>query len=921
MSLRAVRLGLRRLFDRNRADRDLSDEVAHYVELATAEHVRRGFSPEEAARRARVEMGSIEAVKERVRASGWEARVESFWQDVRYAARNLRGQRTFTLAAALTLTLGIGATTAMFSVVDGVLRPLPLPRAHELALLFTDDIRRGLHRELTATLTIEDWQRLNTTFSGLAYYSSERATVAVRDGRQRTRLAFVSSNLFPLLAVPPHLGSWLPADDTPAATVPAVISHALWQNRFGGAADVIGQTLVLDDWQGKDARPAFVVTGVMPPRFAFPDRFTDVWTPAPTYWRWSRERVERFPSWARRWTVLGRLQPDVTVAAAERDFARISAQLNAMHPSAPHDFPGFAVSVVPLLDTVVGPSVQRALWVLMAAVIVVLAIACANVGNLLLARGAARQHELALRFALGASRWRVSRQLLIEALLLAALGGVGGVLLAVMASDALAVFGAGRLPRVDDIAVDRRVLFFAALASLVAGLTCGVLPALRATGGDACRRLRDAGALGGSTRTRVVRATLVAAQCALAAILLVGAGLLVRSLARVYDVRSGFDAENVLVARVEFPRDTTPPAPGDSGAGLASTRMQAMDDLFARIAAHPDVEAVSFIDDLFIAGQGNASIAFPGSEATTVSGQLQEAAVTPQFFRTLHVPLRDGRYLQSGDAVTKIRALWSPIERSLPLIEWARRAVAEPVVVNEAFVARFLADRRPIGERFCVDPTGKTYCYEIVGVVADMHRQGPEQPAIPEYYGPYFPVSGGRADLLVRTRAQSDAVSGMIRHTVNELFPGSVVVRIAAVDADFSAFTGQRRFHTTLLAGFAVLAVMLAAIGICSLVHYTVAQRMRELAVRVSLGARPGQVLRLVLASGLRAPFAGIVLGLLAALAGSRVLTHLMFEIEPSDAATFVSVGATLLAVALTACYLPAHRAARRDPVAVLRLD
>jgi predicted permease len=920
MALRSLWSGLRRLMFKDRVERDLADEVDHFVQMAAAAHVRRGVAPAEAERLARQQMGGIEQVKESVRDFGWEVPVETVLRDARHAVRGLRRWPAFSVAATLTLALGIGATTAMFSVVHGVmLRPLPFPRGHELAMLWTDDPKRGLHRELTAYPTIADWQRLNQTFADLAYYNTARAVVRTRAGRERTRLAFASPNLFTLLGVPPERGRWLASDDGNQGVKTAVISHSLWQRRFAGDPGAVGQTLVLEDWEG-DPPPLFHVVGIMPPDFTFPERQVEIWTDARTSAGWQCESSERFLSYGRQWTAIGRMRPGVTVSAARRDFAQISQHLSRIHGAPVAGFPGFNVAVVPLLESIAGRELQQSLWLLMGAVTVVLLIACGNVGNLLLARGASRQHELALRFALGATRARVCQQLLVEAVVLAIIGGVAGVLLATGTTRLLATLAAGRLPRVEEVTVDANVLAFAVAVSLASALLFGLLPLGRARGAETALRLREAAALGGTGHSRLMRSVLVTVQCTLAVTLLVGAGLLLRSLAQVRAVPAGFDPVNVLVSRVEFGRDSVTSSANSDRSPLA--RVTAMDAFLERLAADPAVEGAAFVDDLFITGQGNESVSLPGRASATIpAGQLAEALVSPDFFATLRVPLRLGRYPTRADTAAKTRALAAPLDASLSLPDKARVAVAEPVVVNDAFVGRFFGTATPLGERFCIDPTGKTYCFEIVGVVANMHRQGPEHSPIPEYYGAFIPAGGTRADLVVRTRENPVAAIAAIRRLVDEMFPGAVVARAATMDADFGAFTAQRIFHTWLLTGFALLALTLAATGIYGVVHYTAAQRMRELAVRVSIGARPRDLFSLVVSTGMRAPLAGIACGLLLAMAAGRVLAHLLFGIEKADVTTFAMVAATLSGVALAACIGPARRAARTDAISVLRLE
>jgi putative ABC transport system permease protein len=353
----------------------------------------------------------------------------------------------------------------------------------------------------------------------------------------------------------------------------------------------------------------------------------------------------------------------------------------------------------------------------------------------------------------------------------------------------------------------------------------------------------------------------------------------------------------------------------------ARHRDQAVSDLVAQLASMPGVESVGLIDDMFINGQGNKSITIPSRARDSVAGELNEGAVSPGLFTTLRVPLVRGRGLTREDVATKIRALWSPVIKDVSLAEKERRAIAEPVVVNEAFVRRFFSGEDPVGKTFCVDPTNKTYWYMIVGVVGDMRRQGLERRAIPEYYGPYLPPPNGRVDLLIRTRRDPLTIALTVRREVLRAIPNVIVAGISTADAQLGDFSAQRRFQTWLLTAFALLAVSLAAVGIYGIVYYAVAERTREIGVRMALGASPGHVLRLVIGQGLRLPVVGILIGLAASIALMRLIAHLLFDVGATDPATFVAAGLVLAAAAAIACYLPARRAALLDPVRALRQD
>ncbi len=924
--MRTILAGLRALFRRDVVDREIDDEVRHYLELATEERVKAGMSPTAAARAARVDMGGIEPTKERVRTGGWEAPVESAWRDVKYAFRGIRRNPGFAAVVILTLALGIGANTVMFSVVNAVmLRPLPYRDAHHLVLVWTDDVRRGLHREATAYRTITDWKERNHSFSDIAFFTTQRVAPMTNNPavRGRARSALVSGNLFQLLGVPAALGRTISAADESSRAPVVVISHAFWQRWFDGAPDVVGKLLPIDD-ASKGGAGTLSVIGVMPAGFYFPDKLTDLWTPATTYWRFTRESSERFPEWARRWTAVGRLGPDASVAAARADMVRVGRELTSTYSSTVPDFPGFTSTVMPMLDSIAGGDLQWALWILFGATALVLLVACANVANLLLARGAARHQEFAVRRALGGGRGRLIRQLVIEHAVLAFAGGAAGLALAVWSMRVVSTAAAPYVPRIEETSLDLRVLLVAATGSMAAAIVFGMVPALRLSTADAVDALREGGRAPGSLHVRRSRGFMVLVECALAIILLAGAGLLLRSLNRLLSIDPGFDPRNVLTMRLEFASD--PPATAEERrqtSAIGPTRARARDQwlkgFVARLQTMPGVEAVGFVDDLFIASQGNESITIPSRPMEPVTGELNSGWVTPGFFQAMRVPLRHGRLLNPDDAAERIRALWAPIVTDLPLAEKERRAVPEPVVVNESFIQKFFPAEDPIGKRFCIDPTNKTYWYEIVGVIGNMHRQGLDRRTIPEYFGPYFPTAGGRTDLLVRTRTEPLALAAIIRQEVVRSLPSVTIVQVSTADAQLAEFSGRRRLQTWLLSTFALLALTLAAIGIFGLVHYIVAERTREIGVRIALGATPGDVIRLVLAQGMRTPVTGIVIGVIASAAATRVMTHLLFDVAPTDPATFTSVSGLLLIVAAGACYIAARRALRLDPLRALR--
>jgi putative ABC transport system permease protein len=517
------------------------------------------------------------------------------------------------------------------------------------------------------------------------------------------------------------------------------------------------------------------------------------------------------------------------------------------------------------------------------------------------------------------------RQLTVESLVLAAAGGALGVALALVGTRLLAAVAAARLPRMDEVGVDARVLLFATLLSLVSGLIFGLVPALRVSRTDVSQILKEGGGrAAGGRRARRTRDLLIVAECSMTIVLLAAAGLVLRSLERLYDVDPGFDPRHVLTVRVEFPAEA-PPAVGvraqTSPIPAARAREQALSELTARIEAMSGVEVVGFVDDMFVAGSGNKSIAIPGRATDPRGGgELNDGAVTPGFFTTLRVPLRRGRYLTRDDASMKIHATWPSAAADRP--PGAERVtIAEPVVVNEAFARRFFAAEDPIGKRFCTDRPGKSYCYAIVGVIGDMRRQGLERRAIPEYFGPFLPSPSARVDLLVRTPGDPLAAAPTVRQLISAAFPAALIGGVSTADRQLGDFSAQRTFQAWLLTSFAALALVLAGVGIYGVVHYAVSERTREIGIRIALGAAVPDVLRMVIAQGMRLPLVGMGIGVVAALVLTRPMARLLFDTSPTDPVTYAAVTLTLGVVALCACVAPARRAAAIEPVDALRRE
>jgi putative ABC transport system permease protein len=898
---------LRGLLRRDAVIDDIEEEMRSHIEWEIQTNIERGMKPEEARAMALKNFGHLGRIRElayEIRGGGM---METFWQDLRYGLRMLAKNPGFTLVAVLTLTLGIGANTAIFSVVNAViLRPLPYYDPGRLAMLWTDDPKHDLHEVGTSYPTFLDWRSQSQAFAEMAIFKDDQLVLTSKDETERILGALVSANFFPLMGVKPALGRAFSADEEERGERVVVLSHKLWQRRFGGSPDAIGKTVELIS--GKGGRNQAQIIGVMPASFDFPNKETQLWEPTTMYWRWQRESADRSFS---TWRVIGRLKPKATWQEAQAEMTALGQRLAQAYPSTDANFPGFAVNVVPLLDQITGKNLQLALWVLLGAVSFVLLIACVNVANLLLARGAAREREFAIRAALGAGRVRLVRQLLTESVILAAGAGMIGLGLAAAGVRALTVLAPPGIPRLDEVRLDTNVLLFTIGLSLVSGLLFGLVPAWKMSLQHPNAALKEGGkGTSSGLRLNELRGLLVVAECAMAIVLLTGAALLLRSFLRLQSINPGFKPEGVLLVRLSPPLSLR-------GSGAAEAFFE---QLRERIGALPGVEAVDAIDDFLLRGNPNESISIEGRPALSEgeTSQLASSNVSPGFFQTMGVPLRQGRFFSRADALTKVKLLSTPLMPALPSSEQARFAPAEAVVINEAFARRFFPSEDPIGKRFYFGPPTKIYWYEIVGVVGDMHRQGLEKQPIPEYFGPHV---SGTADLVVRTSADPLLLAAAVREAIWSVDKSTMIVNVTTAESRLGELSAQRRLNTWLLALFAALALALAMIGIYGIMHYAVAQRTHEIGVRLALGARASDVLWLIIRQGMKLTLIGVAVGLFAALWLTRVMTHLLFEVSAHDPVTFAGVALLLASVALLACYLPARKASQVDPMIALRYE
>ncbi|MFN7943774.1 MAG: ABC transporter permease [Blastocatellia bacterium] len=801
--------------------------------------------------------------------------MQTLWQDLRYGARMLFKQPGFTLVAVITLSLGIGANTAIFSVVNAVLlRPLPYPESGQLTWVWMDNRGEGIHEDIASWPNFEDWRAQNQTFQAMAGVLDRRFNLTGAGEPEEVYGANVSPNFFELMRVSPARGRGFQADEEQEGRDQVVvIGYGLWQRRFGGEANIVGQTLSLN------GQPHTII-GVMPPGFQFPDK-TEIWKPlAPD----AQTRTSRGAFWL---PVIGRLKPGVTRAQAQADMTAIAQRLEQQYPNTNT---GFGVNVVLMHEQLVG-KLRTALWVLLGAVGCVLLIACANVANLLLARAATRQKEVAIRAALGASRWRVVRQLLTESLVLATVGGVLGLWLARWGLDALVALAPSDLPRVESISVDRRVLFFTLGLSLLTGLVFGLAPALQASKLNLGEVLKEGGR-GGSSGQRT-RSALVVAEIALALVLLVGAGLLLKSSWRLQQVNPGFNPERVLKVRLSLPSSKYP-----EGTNVAAFYQQ----LLERLNALPGVQAAGATSSVLLYKIHNsAGILIEGRPAPNgPRPELPLDSVSPNYFQVMGMQIVQGRNFNEQDK-----------RDGLPV-----------AIVNETMARRFWPDEDPIGKRFTFGNAGpQANWLTVVGVVRDSRRQGLDAPIRMESFLPHAQRPLRAMEVVLRTTDDPLVMARTVRTAVWSLDGNLPVSEIETVEQMLGARIAPRRFNLLLLGLFALVAVLLAAVGIYGVMAYAVTQRTREIGIRVALGAQTRDVLRLVVRQGMSLTGIGIGIGLVTAMWATRLMTGLLFGVRATDPVTFVAIALLLAFVALVACWIPARRATKVDPLVALRCE
>ena len=805
--------------------------------------------------------------------------MQTLLQDIRYGVRVLLKSPSFTLVAVIALALGIGANAAIFSVVNGVLlRPLPFKDPERLMMIRETKLPQFPEFSVAPGNFI-DWKKQNTVFERLVALRGASFNLAGTGDPERLRGLSVTDGFFAMLGGQPQLGrDFLPEEDQAGHSNVVILSQGFWQRRFGSDQKIINQAITLDG-------QSYTVVGVMPASFKFGGPDTELWTPMAFTEKQAQQHGGHYVS------AIGQLKPGVTEEEARAEMVTIAARLAAQYPEANT---GWSVKVIPLLEFSVR-SIKPALLVLLVAVGFVLLIACANVANLLLARAAGREKEMSTRTALGASRWRIVRQLLTESILLSVVGGAFGVLLAKWGMTALLRLAPEGLPRMSNVSLDLRALAFTFGITLVTGVIFGLVPALQASRPNLNETLKDGGR--GSSeggRRQFIRSTLVVLEVASALVLLVGAGLMIKSFWLLQKVDPGFNPHNALTVEVELPSKKYKEE---------NQQVAFFKQLLERVAALPGVQAagggnvIPLSDNDFVLSfeiDGRPPLPPGASQSTNFY------AVSADYFKAMGIPLLRGRLLSANDVAG------SP----------------HVAVINETMAKKLFPDEDPIGKRMTFGRGEKNPdWYEIVGVVGDVKHYSLDQATTMQTYEPYTQQTFSYMTLVVRTAGDPTTLSAAIRGEILQLDKEQPVSSIRTLDQNFAASLAQQQFAMVLLGVFAAVALVLAAVGIYGVLSYAVTQRTHELGIRMALGAGRRDVLKLVVGKGMLLTLIGVVGGIVAAFGLTRLMSGLLFGVTATDSATFVSVGFGLLVVAFLACLIPARRATKVDPLIALRYE
>ena len=879
---------------RERRTRELADELRTHLAMAESDRIGRGESASDAAANARREFGNVALVQEVARDRWAGIALERLGQDVRVGLRMLRRAPTFTTVAVLTIALGIGATTAIFSVVDAtLLHPLPFPHAEQLVRIEDDLLGVGAQ---DVGMSMPEWKDLERSgvfeYISPTWFDDNNLTGLARP--QRVGLLIVAPNYFALLGVKPQLGvTFDPADATPGFNEQIVISDGLWWRAFGGDPHVLGRVVQLDS-------DSYRIIGVMPAGFQSPgrtkeERSAEVWPamgfagmPLTTY----QLRSQHFPG------ATARLKSGLTIADAQRRIDLLVASLRQQYPA---DYPPrseWTIRLVPLKDNIVG-DVRQSLLFLLGAVGLVLVIGCANVANLLLTRASARGREMAVRQALGGGPSRLTRQLLTESVVLSVLGGIVGVGILLLGRAYILRLVPQSLPRLNEITVGWGLVFFTLGVSVVAGTLLGLAPALHACRLDVVRVLKQEGRSATGSRDQVrTRRLLVVAEFALSLVLMIAATLLLRSFWQLINAPLGFDPQHVMIVRTRLPY---PNDPKEDLYATAADQAPFVREVLRRVTTLGGVEDAALGSSSAVPldhpeqDQNVLRVLFEGRVADQPSF-VSGAVVVPEYFRVLGIPLRRGRLLTNYD------------DEHAPLV----------AVINETMARTYWPNEDPLGKRLKLSPRAPSWT-TVVGVVADARTETLASAESPVVYASMYQRSAKHMAIFLRGRLQPAAIARQVREQVQAVNSALPVFGTATLDETVAASLAMRRFSMELIALFAITALLLAALGIYGVISYTVSERTHEIGVRLALGAKGWEVARLVLRQGITLALTGAFIGLAGALAVSHVMSGLLYGVSPTDPLSFGVVTTALTAVALAACFIPARRAIRVDPIVALR--
>ncbi|HEV8187224.1 MAG TPA: ABC transporter permease [Pyrinomonadaceae bacterium] len=887
-----VRRRLARLNLEPAREAEIVEELAQHLDDVYERSLKAGLSEAEAKRAALKELADTELQREMRRSQkpaseapvagrGRTNVLADFLHDLRYAIRQQRKNPAFTIVAVITLALGIGANTAIFSVVNTILlQPLPYKDPERLVLVWEENAKQGYPTDTPTAANFGDWRDQNQLFEGMAAMAPDSFNLTGSGDPERLEGRRVSASFFPLLGVDPHIGrAFTAAEDQPNSGHVVLLSYGLWQRRFGGDAGVVGKTLNLNG-------AGYTVVGVMPPRFQFPTPDDEVWVPIAFTQEQAADRNSHYLK------VLGRLKPGVTLAQAQAEMSTIATRLQQQYPKTNTDL---GAVITPLHEQIVG-DIKPALLILLGAVGLVLLIACANVANLLLARAAVRQKEIAVRVALGARRRRLIRQFLTESVLLSTLGGLVGLAIAYGGLVVLKSFIPENISQARAISIDYKVLGFTLLVSVATGLVFGLAPAIQAVRFNQIETLKEGGrdaATGGSGKR--LRSLLVMAEVAISLVLLIGAGLLINSFLRLRNVDPGFRAENLLTMKIVLPE------PKYEKWKMRSTFYS---DLIQRVQSLPGVKSAAVTTNLPLYSQGNSiGVSIEGKPEPPPGQELivTTRIISNGYLDTMSIPLLKGRQLTDQDTDNSQNV----------------------AVVSETMARRFWPGEEVVGKRVSI---GKVRSQEdwiqVIGVAKDVRQFELNDDPKPQMYLTYRQFGFFDAqDLVVKTDVDPASMASAVRKAVWEIDKDQPISNIRTMETILAESIARQRFSMLLLAIFAGVALVLAAVGIYGVMSYSVAQRTHEIGIRMALGAQTMTVLKLAIGYGLKLVLAGIAIGLIAAFALTRVMSTLLFGVTATDPTTFALISLLLIAVAAIASYIPARRATRVNPIIALRYE